>query len=316
MPIISGTLGTQRPELSDALYQYNPDGINFVADQIFPPLNVSEQAGQMEVVSRETMLKLNESGRAKGGAYNRINDYLEVVDYNCKDYGLEITDNYGYRQTIQYNRELGKVRAIKMGIQLAREKRVAETILNATTWTGAALYTDVTTAWGTVSSADPRSDVVAAKKKVRDATGVNPNALILSELNLDYLINNAKLRAELAYTTMPTEAQVVAALPAMFGLEKLIVIGARYDSEPEGVSTSTTTACGGDSYVSVARVGNANDPVSPGVGFTPVFDEDSGLPYIVESYWEEQTRSMVYRVRHNICEVVVDAAFAHLLKVD
>lgn len=316
MPIITGTLGTQRPELSDAIYQYSPDGIKFAADEIFPPLMVNEQAGQFEVVSRETMLKLNEAGRAKGGAYNRINEYMEVKDYVCKDWGLEITDNYTYRQTVQYNRELGKIRAIKMGIQLAREKRVAETILNSTTWTGSALYTDVSTAWATVASADPRSDVLAAKKKVRDATGVSPNALILSELNLDYLINNAKIRAEIQYTAVPTEAQVVTALPALFGLEKLIVIGARYDSGAEGVSTSTTTSCGGDSYVSVARVGNANDPVSPAVGFTPVFDEDSGLPFIVESYWEEQTRSMVYRVRHNICEVVIDPYFAHLLKVD
>jgi hypothetical protein len=48
-----------------------------------------------------------------------------------------------------------------------------------------------------------------------------------------------------------------------------------------------------------------------GVGHGDVADRDDGL--IVEEYREEQTRSWIYRARHNVDEKVLDASFGHLL---
>ena len=316
MPIITSSLGSQRPDLSDAIYQYDPAGVNFKADEIFPPVNVNTQAGTIEVVTRESLLKLNETLRTPGAGYNRINNYLEPLTYNCKDYGLEYAIDYGYKQTIQYNQEEGAMRAIKMGILNKREYDAMALLLNTSTWTGAALYTDVATTWVTVATCDPVANVIAAKKKVRDATGVEPNAVIMSQLNFDYCLQSTLIRGSIQYTEVPTLQAVANSLPGLFGVDKVIVPNSRYDSGGEGISTTTTTATASDSYVSVARLGVAGDVVSPSVGHTLVYDEDSGLPYVSESYWQESNRSMIYRVRHNIEMKVIDPYFAHLLKVD
>ena len=105
-------------------------------------------------------------------------------------------------------------------------------------------------------------------------------------------------------------------LPGLLGVEKIIVVPARYDSGAEGVSTSSTTAVASDSYVSVAAIGNAEDPMTPSVGHMLYWSEDAALPYTAESYWEDQTRSMIYRVRNFHQLKVIDKYFAHLLKVD
>ncbi|HQN47182.1 MAG TPA: hypothetical protein PK034_09010 [Rugosibacter sp.] len=310
----NSSLARQRPDLSDAIYQYRP--VTFKADEIFPPLAVSEQKGQIEVVTRESLLKIPATLRVASAAYNRINEYLEPIDYDCKEYGLEIVDSYGSRQTVQYNRERGKMLHVTHGLLLDREKKALDTIFDTATWTGAALYTDVTTTWATVASADIIGDVYAAKKKVRDYTGVSPNAVIMSELNYEYCLRNKDIRASIQYTAAPTIQMVANSLPGLLGVEKIIVVSARYDSNPEGVSTSSTTAIASDSYVSVAAIGNAEDPMTPSVGHMMYWAEDALLPYTAESYWEEQTRGMVYRVRNHHQLKIVDPCFAHLLKVD
>jgi len=310
----NSSLARQRPDLSDAIYQYRPPA--FKAEEIFPPLAVSEQKGQIEVVTRESLLKIPTTLRVGSGAYNRINEYLEPIDYDCKEYGLEIVDSYGTRQTVQYNRERGKMLHVTHGLLLDREKKALDTIFDTATWTGAALYTDVATTWSTVASADIIGDVYSAKKKVRDYTGVSPNAVIMSELNYEYCLRNKDIRASIQYTAAPTIQMVANSLPGLLGVEKIIVVSARYDSNPEGVSTSSTTAIASDSYVSVAAIGNAEDPMTPSVGHMMYWAEDALLPYTAESYWEEQTRGMVYRVRNFHQLKVVDPYFAHLLKVD
>lgn len=310
----NSALSVQRPDLMDALYEYNPTGIRLAADQIFPILNVPEQRGEVEVVTRESLLTPTEAKRSKGGNYNEINETLEPKQYSCQDYGLVIVDKYGHRETVQYNRERGKVEHVTFKLMLERERRAFAAIMDTSVWTGSALQSDAGTDWVTIATADPVADVVAAKKKVRDATGVNPNALILSALNLDYLLTNAKIREQIQGSAIPTQAVIFEQLAGLMGLEKIIVSDAVYNTSAEG-KTATLSSVASDTYVSVARVGIADNPAAPSVGFTPNWTEDSGMPYIVESYYNDDARAMKYRARHNVDEWVVEPYLAHLIKV-
>ena len=54
----------------------------------------------------------------------------------------------------------------------------------------------------------------------------------------------------------------------------------------------------------------------PAIGRTFLWTEDSPTNMVVESYEENQTRSTVVRVRHNVDEKRIDPYFGFLLKVD
>ena len=314
MPLYNPNLGTQRPELADALYEYQPDNIGFIADAVAPRMDVGEAAGNLEVVTRESMLQIPADERRPNGEYAELSMYLDKVAYTTTDRGLTYTIKDGDRSTIQLNHELAAMRMLKSSLMRARDKRVIDTLFSTSTWTGAALLTTAATPWTTAATADPITNVIAAKKKVRDATGVEPNALVLSALNLDRLIQCTIIRDAAKYTTMPTVAELTAALPALLGVQKLIVSKSMYDANPEGKSANPTSQMT-DLYVQVAVIGNENDPVSPSVMFTPTFIEDGGLPYVVESWQSNEKRGLVYRVRNHVGELLVDKYFAHMIKV-
>jgi len=315
MPLYNSGLGTQRPELADALYGYQPDDVTYWADVIAPRTPVSESSGNLEVVTRATMLQTINDARTPTGEYIELDAYLNKVAFTTTDRGMTHTLKDGDRTTIQLNRELMTMRLLKGTLMRNREKRVLDAIFATGTWTGADLYTDVATTWATSPTCDPVADVIAAKKKVRDNSGVNPNAVIMSALNFDYCLISTKIRGFLAGIKTPSAADVAAELPRLMGVEKLIVVDGVYNSAAEGLPVVIAPLVS-NSYVQVARIGTGGDPSSPAVMLSPEFTEDSSNPYVVESYVSNEKRGLVYRVRNHVGETVIDKYFAHMLKVD
>lgn len=315
MPIYNSGLGTQRPELADALYQYNPDGVTYWADVIAPRIAVNEQSGKIEVVTRATMLQTADDVRKPNGEYAGLDAYLTAIEYTTSDRGLEHTLKTGNRTTIQLNEEEMIMRLLKGTLMRNREKRVMDAFFNTAVWTGADLYTDITTTWATSATCDPVADVIAAKKKVRDNSGVEPNAVIMSALNFDYCLISTKIRGFLAGIKTPAAADVANELPRLMGVDQVIVVKGVYNSANEGLPVVISPIVS-NSYVQVAKIGTTGSPAEPSVMLTPEFAEDSANPYVVESYNSDAKRGIVYRVRNHVGELVAEKYFAHMLKVD
>lgn len=315
MPLYNSGLGTQRPELADALYQYNPDGVTYWADVVAPRIAVNEQNGNMEVVTRATMLQTADDVRKPNGEYAGLDAYMTYVTYTTSDRGLEYTLKTGNRTTVQLNEEEMIMRMLKGTLMRNREKRVMDALFATGTWTGSDLYTDVTTTWATSASCDPVADVIAAKKKVRDNSGVEPNAVIMSALNFDYCLISTKIRGFLAGIKTPSAADVANELPRLMGVDQVIVVKGVYNSAKEGLDVVIAPLVS-NSYVQVAKIGATGSPAEPAVMLTPEFAEDSANPYVVESYGSDAKRGIVYRVRNHVGELVAEKYFAHMLKVD
>jgi hypothetical protein len=315
MPLYNSNFGTQRPELADALYEYQPDGVNYFADMIAPRIQVSEASGQFEVVTRETMLQNTDDARTPTGEYKELDAELTKLDYTTTDRGLTHTLKDGDRQTVQLNREMMTMRLLKGTLMRNREKRVFDLLFDTSVWTGSDLYTDISVTWATSASCDPVADVIAAKRKVRDNSGVEPNAVIMSAANFDYCLISTKIRGFLSGIKTPSAADVANELPRLMGVNQVIVCNAVRNTNPEGKSASISPICS-NSYVSVAHLGSGGDPSAPSVMLSPEFTEDSANPYVVESYISDEKRGLVYRVRNHVGEMVVEKYFAHLLKVD
>lgn len=196
------------------------------------------------------------------------------------------------------------------------ETRISAAIFNATTWTGAGLTTVITNEWDDAALAVPLTDVEAAIRKVYDASGLMPNALILNWRAYRNLRNTVQIIDRIKYSGfMDTRAGAITneAMAQVFDLDMIIVAGGTFNAAKEGQAADPTVMWS-DEYAMVAKIATSNDFREPCIGRTFHWAGDgSEADGRVESYREEQTRSEIIRVRHEVDEIVLYPEAGHLL---
>lgn len=332
MPIHTGSVSTPKPYVARAIQEASGVDEMFVADRLLPILPSRVQDGTLGVVMREDMLRLENTVLSKGSAYGRVEFREEGLAFHCVKNGLEgpVTDEDRAFYADLFDAEVMRARQVYAMLRRSRENRVASAVFNTTTWTGASLYTDVSAApWSTVGS-DVVSQIAAAVEKVHLGSGLMPNALIMNTTNVNYLIANTVIRARFPGAQLITRQMLADSLAAIFGIPMLIECGAIKNSAIEGQAHSGAYVWS-SSYAMVARVRTTGLPEEPGLGVTVQW---SGLPSMriegegaggaaaaedtsieVMTYREEQTDSDIVKVRHYIDELILGAAYGHLLKV-
>jgi len=317
MPNI-GTYATPRADLAQAMAEYDFSKKKFIGFQVLPSILVPHEAATFSKILREGMLRREDVKRTKKSAYNRGEWEHEDDTYQCYEYGLEqaLDDSERAKYSRDFDAEFWSAKMAYERVLREHEIRVATAVFNATTWTGASLTTGVSTEWSTPATADVLGDVQGGKEKVRALTGMEPDTLICSQKVYNNIRRNAALLAAIAYVQVATDVNVRGAIAEWLGLDQILVGGGVYNSDPEGDTSFTGADIWDDEYAMVCVAGRAGMPLQvPCIGRTVTWEADSpetdGL--IVEEYREEQTRSWVYRARHNVDEKVLDASFGHLL---
>ena len=313
-----GTYAVPRADLGAALLEYSPARrSDYAAAKMLPQIKVAKVAATLSVITRESLLRRADTRRS-GSGYNRVDMYAEDLAYACAEHGLEgvLGDDQRRIFSADFDAEMVTVDHIWLKLLNEAEIRAKDLLWNTTTWTGATLYTD--------NSADPWdsaaaaiiAQVVAAKEKVRRLTGLMPDTLFCSIVQMQNMLSNTGIIARFPGAPIVTEEMIRNSLAAIFGLRKLVVGGGVYDASLEG-GTSSITDIWSDDYAMVALTANENDPPTvPCVGRSILYAVDSPEDPVVEQYREEQSRGDVFRVRHYKQEKVFDASFAHLMKVD
>jgi len=306
-----------RADLGEAFHEFQPDGQQFIAEEIFPVRPVTKKAASLSVITRKNMKRAN-TKHAKGAAFSRIDLDAKDLDYKCESEGLEypLTDDDRENYANDFDAELEGTGVLKVKMLLEREIRVKDLVFNTTSWTGSSLYTDVS---GSVPFATLTSAIIpvitAAKEKVRLQTGVTPDALILGQAALNQILGNSTIKACFPGATLITMSMLRQALAQIFDLNKLIVGSAVYDSAKEG-QTFSGSDIWGSTYAMVAKIQNGPTNVNAGLGRSVVWNPlDAGVDAIVQ-YREEQTASDIFRSQGYRQEKVFDACFGHLLKIN
>jgi len=317
--IQKSTHAIPRMDLGAAFHEYSTDRMRFIADEILPVKGVRKKSATMSVCKRKN-LTIPDTAHANGATFNRVDLYMDDMDYLCVDHGLEgkVTDEDVENYVDDFDAEVEKTQAIKIKMRLARELRVKQAIFNTTTWPSgtAALYTDYSGApWDAVGS-EVIKQIQTVREIVRLNCGLPPNALIISESSMINLMNNTQILAKFPGVTVLTEAMLRAAMASILGIQDLIVGQAVYNSADEG-QDFTGAEIWPDDYAMVAVLGSEGLPMTePQLGRTMRWDAYiSDLEY-VESYREEQTKSEIIRVEQYVQEKVFDPYFAHLLLID
>lgn len=317
MPSPSTSLATHRPDLEASLeafdLQANMGG--FIANQIFPVLEVQNKAGIFGKIPLAQLLMNSETRRAPGSGYSRSNFTFTTDSFSCEEHGHEepVDDAEAEMYADFFDAELIATQRAMSSVLVNHEKRLADLLFNTSTFSP----TTITHEWDDATNAVPVDDVEARVQAIYDASGLWANALIINKKVFRNLRECDQVRDRIASSGAgdPTKAQdiTVNMLKAVFDLDYIFVGGGTKNSANEGQTASPAQIWSGE-YAMVARVATGNDPKEPCLGRTFHWSADgSAAGGTIESYRDETVRSDVIRVRHDVHQKVLLTEAAALL---
>lgn len=311
----SGTTDV-RSDLASLAYEYyiNAADRGFIGLELMPIFQVAEKSAHYPKIPIESLLKMPAVKRAPRANYPRSDWQFETGTYTCEEYGWEeqIDDVEAALYAKYFDSEvIANARAVDILLR-AQEKRIAAALFNTNNITNTA---GVGTEWSTVATCTPLADVETAKEAMRAASGLVPNVMAMSVKVFNNLVRSKEILDAFRYTN-PVENGTREAkknlLAQYFGVDKVLVGGAIYDSKKKGAAF-TLADIWDDEYVLLAKVAMGNDLRDPSLGRTFLWTGDSPSNLNVESYREDQTRSNIIRVRHNVDEAFVFTGAGYLM---
>ena len=321
MPSPSTSLATLRPDLADSLMEFDlaMDQRGYIANRIFPVVDVVSQAGVFGKIPIEQLLQQRDTKRAPGAGYNRGKFTFTTGSYTCVEYGAEepVDDRESEMYAEYFDSEVVSTARAYNAVLRSQEERVAAAVFNTSTWTGSSLFTSITHEWDDATNCVPLTDVEAAVQKIYDNSGLWANALIINQKVFRNLRNSDQVveriqSAGAGDPTKPTDI-TVEMLAQVFDLPYILVAGGSKNSAIEGQSATPTQIWSGE-YAMICKIATGADFREPCIGRTFHWSADgSSIGGTVESYREEQSRSNIVRVRHDVDEVVLYAEAGHLL---
>ena len=320
MPAPTSALTVQRSDLAAAFQEFDvmANAMGFIGPQVLRPVNVARQSGQFAKIPIEQLLQQRDTERAPGSGYARGDFQFETATYATREHGAEepLDDREREMYADMMDAELLASQRAMSAVLVNAERRCANLLFNTTTWTGASLTTGVTNEWDNAANATPIANVEAAVQKVYEGSGLWPNALIINRK----VFRNLRICDEIqalvdSQNYMDVRAGNITApdLAAVFGLDFVIVAGGSYNAAKEGQAADPTQIWS-DEYAMVAKIATSDDFREPCVGRIFHWTGDgSAMDGRVEQYRDEAVRSDIFRVRHDVDEIVLYPQAAHLL---
>ena len=318
MPSPSTSLATHRPDLEAALMEFalqaNYGG--FIANDVFPVSEVQNKAGIFGKVPLEQLLQNTETRRAPGSGYARSGWTFTTDSFSCEEHGWEesVDDSEAEMYADFFDAELIATQRAMSNILVNHEKRLAAALFNTSTFSP----TTVTNEWNKADGTGvPVTDVETAVQAIYDASGLWSNALIVGKKVFRHLRENSQVRDRIASSGAgdPTKAQDVTVnmLKAVFDLDYIFVGGGTKNSANEG-QTATPAQIWDDEYAMICKVATGADVREPCLGRTFHWSADgSTAGGMIESYRDENVRSDVVRVRHDVHQKILVTECAKLL---
>lgn len=255
--------------------------------------------------------------RSRGGSYGEVTRSWTNDTYDCVDRGLEeVVDDTDQKDLARFfDLEMKSANWCRRNMALDHESRVKDAIFNTTNF-GAGTNSVVAYTAANVATIDFPQDVQAAIDRVEDNL-VQPNTIVIPKTVFSRLAVSTKLgnwvRGQLkGNAEMPVNAANIAASFADYGITRVLIGRARYNSAKKG-QTKSMTQVWPVTYVWVGRVDpNPSLAMDAGAAYTLTWNAEGGL-FVSESYRAEHRRSNMVRVRQNTAEKVVDGTAGTLI---
>jgi hypothetical protein len=313
MPFPKNGQAISRPDLGITVREYmdNAPALGFIGLQLMPIFRVNRQAGDFPVIPKEALLALPDTKRAMRGFYNRSDWEFEMGLYSTRENGWEelLDDRERALYKHLFDAEVMCVQRASRIVLRAQEKRIADLVFNATTFTGDGNTLGITNEWDDADAAVPLDDIKTGKIAIREKCGMEPNTLAIAWRTFHDLKRCDQIVDLLKYTFPGIEINqmTTSQLAQVLGVQRVLVGGGAYNSGKKGAD-ATISDIWSDEYAMLTVTADGEDISEPCIGRTFLWTEESGDGEdgtVVEEYRAEGNRSTVYRVRHDTDERLI-----------
>lgn len=304
-----------RSDLGSLVMEYLLNPASFVMGSILPVFKTLVKSGQYPIIPKEAFLKFPEKmDRAPRAAYSRDEIFFEMGNFETKDRGLEIPLDDEERKMYANLFSAEQTISLSIAAKMLRkhEKAGSDLLLDTGTFTNVAAGKK----WNLKVDADPRTDVQARIKNIRDNTGVICDTVVMSETSFQDVLDCAAFIDQCKYTKTPqlsSRDEQIALVAAYFGVSKLKIVTEVYDSGKKQNSVTISDIWTNTKVMVCKTADNAEDLREPCVGRTMLWIGDSPDIITMEMYRDDKVRSDIYRGRANMAEKIVSADLGNLI---
>lgn len=298
--------------LSEFAMGYRPEG--FIADMIFPMVQVGKQSNLYPVFDRGDRLRIDDTRRAPGTQAKRVTENVGSATYYANNYALAasvtIEDKVNADPLLVNLTEEGKVRLCMDKLLLDWEDRVERMVSSGS---NVGSYTSVASAWN--GAGDPLGDVNTIIDNVRYANGVSKKGMTVKfgPKAWDSFRRDSNVRNLIFGTNngggYPSEEQVANVLD----VRRILISGAFKNTADEGQSESLEPVGNDDVLVYYSPESPTIDMPSFGYSIRWV---GAGLPnMMVERHaYDTRTKSEDVEVGYYQDEKITGASYGMLLE--
>lgn len=250
--------------LTEISVAYVQDQSAFIAERVFPGLNVQKQSNKYFVFDRETFLrdqmqKRGPGEESAGSGYSLSND-----SYFCDLWALhkDISDFDRVNTDSPLDADRSAVTFLTQQALIRKERQWAADYFATGVW-----GTDATVAnqWSDYVNSDPIGDVDVGKEVMLEATGHLPNTLVLSYKVFNRLKNHPDVRDQIKYTSDRVVDENI--LASLFGVQRVLVPKSIAQTAAEGKAAAPALIHGKHALLCYVAPNPGLEAVSAGYTF-------------------------------------------------
>jgi len=227
--------------LTQIAVAYIQDVKKFIADRVFPVVEVEKQSDKVLMFSKEAWLRIQAGKRAPGaespgGGFS----IAGTTTYFCDIYAFHWDVPLAlFKNADIPDLERQVVETVTYQLLLLREKTWVEKFFDATGKTPGVDFWNFSTPsvkWDNEDS-DPIADILEKKEYIESVTGISPNKIVMSQKVYNALRMHPKVQAQVVYApTAPDVKGLVTPelLAKLFDVEEVLIGKVSYDTGKEG----------------------------------------------------------------------------------
>lgn len=253
------------PMLTNVAIGYKNE--RFIADQVFPALNVKTQSGKHFIYDRGRF-RIDDTERASGSPSNEVTHSLSVGNpYFCEDHALKtfVTDEDVESSVSPSSPFVDATENVTDKLRTDYEKKIADFVTNTSNLTQNTTLSG-TDQWSDYNNSDPIDDLETGMQTVHSGIGMNPNTLIMGKQVWDKIKHHPDFLERIKYSQRGIVATEL--LASLLGVERVLVGGAYYVSTDEGQSESTSYIWGKDAVLAYIAPRVAPKTITLGYTYT------------------------------------------------
>lgn len=278
--------------LTNVSLAYAQDANSFVANRVFPTVDVPHLSNKYHVFDKDQWLRSEAGLRSSGAPTRGANFTMSTGTYTCEQYGvhMDVDDLVAANADAGVDILTSATQYVTEKVLQKRDQVFAAAAFTTLTWTGSTTGGDITpsTLWS-ASGGTPIKDIQAQQDAVHAKTGRKPNVLLLGKDVYTALRDSDDVLDRVKYS----ERGIVTTdlLAALFDVEEVIVAGSIVNAEQEGATASYAPVFDADDALLLYRPANPG-LLTPSAGYMFQFEDLRTLRYRMDSHHSERIETL------------------------